>query len=267
MGPQHEGWAGGGLQTNTGGAAPTAAVLVTVLLLLLPAGGDSVEYGYRGRRPIVCDTKTTCAPTAGPSTSPSVTPTRKPSTAPTPAPTPAPAPQSWTGALVTSNCVYAGYDYAIDVYWSCGSEQWDRPLRLHTYKRHSYSDRAVFADQLITMRGGGQLWFDSYSTPRCVVADSAGDLQLSTSSGACTRFALSATATAGRYELKSGNRCVVITTSCGNRGWTGGRECGGVLHMYLPIRLQACSPATTTTFWISTQADYCASEYPGSSCF
>ena len=210
---------------------------------------------------------TTPPPSLDPTPSPTPAPTPPPTRPPTLGPTPAPVPQSWTGALVTAGCVYEGYEYAIDVYWSCGSEQWGQPLRLHTYKRHAYPDRAIFADQLITMRSGGQLWFDSYSTPRCVAVDSAGELQLRTWGGACTSFVLSSAATAGQYELKSGGRCVVITANCWDRGWTGGRECGGVLHMYLPIQLQACSATTTTTFRISTQADYCAGEFPGSGCF
>ena len=77
------------------------------------------------------------------------------------------------GALVTSDCLFDNdYAYAIDIYWSCGDERFNNPLRLHTFKRHSRSHKMVFRDQLVTFRDN-QLWFDAYNIPRCIEIDGA----------------------------------------------------------------------------------------------
>ena len=81
------------------------------------------------------------------------------------------------GALVTRDCLFQNdYAYALDILLSCGSERFNADLRLHTFKRHARADRRVFNDQLVTYRSGGQLWFDEYSTPRCVQVQTNGSL-------------------------------------------------------------------------------------------
>lgn len=92
------------------------------------------------------------------------------------------------GALVTSDCLFEGYTYAIDILLSCGDERFDDVLRLHTFKRHSHDHSKIFNDQLITYKNR-QLWFDAYDIPRCIEI-SNNKLYLSTSENECSNFEL-----------------------------------------------------------------------------
>ena len=55
-----------------------------------------------------------------------------------------------SGALITSNCMYESYTYAVDILLSCGDERFDEVLRLHTFKRHAWEHKKVFRDQIRT---------------------------------------------------------------------------------------------------------------------
>ena len=93
-----------------------------------------------------------------------------------------------SGAVVTSNCMYEGYAYAIDILLSCGDERFDEVLRLHTFKQHAWEHSRIFRDQKLTYRDEN-LWFDDYQTPRCVSID-GNRWFLSTQEASCTQFAL-----------------------------------------------------------------------------
>ena len=66
------------------------------------------------------------------------------------------------GALVTTDCMFGDYPYAVDILLSCGDERFGEALRLHTFKRHAHDHRTIFADQRLTYRDD-RLWFDGYA--------------------------------------------------------------------------------------------------------
>lgn len=136
----------------------------------------------------------------------------------------------------------------------------------------------VFNDQLITMRDGGQLWFDAYATPRCIYTSSSGGFKLTTSASSCATFTLlplagTASSDASQYYMLQNaatGTCTTIDAACSNRADTGGKECGKVRHMYLPLSLGSCSDGTAAAFRIETEADGCsagATEWPNKKCF
>ena len=86
-------------------------------------------------------------------------------------------PGDFEGAVVTEDCMYEDYPYAVDILLSCGSERFGSELRLHTFKRHSHDHGRVFNDQRIAHRSQ-QLWFDGYSQPRCIRFTDDGRLML-----------------------------------------------------------------------------------------
>ena len=154
-----------------------------------------------------------------------------------------------------------------DVFCSCGSERFGNALRLHTFKRHSLNHELVFADQLITYRNK-YLWFEEYSTPRCISID-GGELYLHTSSSNCDEFQLDGNS--GSFEIRhesSGNCITLDGSDCKDDQSTGGRECGGVDHRFLPLGMGSCDDALSFRF--EDKAEDCTNgedEYPGSSCF
>ena len=169
------------------------------------------------------------------------------------------------GALVTSDCRFEDYSYAIDILLSCGSERFADELRLHTFKRHSHSHQRVFNDQRLTYRDG-QLWFDAYATPRCVKVDPDGRLFLATSAADCASVVFAPHEGGHLIQDTQSGLCVVLGESeCDAHRSTGGQECGGVDHRYLPLRMGDCTDALAFAF--SSQAASCADEYPQAACF
>ena len=169
------------------------------------------------------------------------------------------------GALITSDCLYGTYTYAIDILLSCGNERLDDELRLHTFKRHSYAHKKIFNDQRITYRGQ-HLWFDSYTSPRCVWTDNQGRFYLSTDADDCAHFTFIADGTGYLLQDIDSGKCAGLGgTVCSDHQWTGGDECGGVDHRYLPLRLGDCADGLRFSF--ASVAEACADEYPESYCF
>lgn len=169
------------------------------------------------------------------------------------------------GAIVTADCTFRDYEYAIDILLSCGDERFGEELRLHTFKRHAHDHRKVFNDQRLTHRDG-QLWFDGYSTPRCVVIDTRGRLQLSTDAERCAPLVFQPQGDGHRLAEASGGRCAGLASgSCDDHASTGGRECGGISHRYLPLAMGPCSSALTFRF--EADAGACDGEYPRDACF
>ncbi|KAL7547599.1 hypothetical protein ACHAWF_010885 [Thalassiosira exigua] len=211
-------------------------------------------------------------PSRRPSEGPTGEPTREPSATPTQRPTPKVATlfDGESGAIVTTDCLFLDYGYAIDIYWSCGSERFGNPLRLHTFKRHSRGHGLVFADQKITHRDG-ILWFEEYDTPRCISVR-GGDLVLRTSASQCDEFILEGSE--GGFEIRQAvtGDCVTLGTSpfgdCNDDRSTGGSECGGVDHRFLPLGMGSCDRALEFRF--ERRAEDCtngADEYPSPDCF
>ena len=168
------------------------------------------------------------------------------------------------GAWITSDCVYEDYSYAIDILLSCGDEVFGEELRLHTFKRHAHTHGKVFNDQLLTHRDD-QLWFDAYETPRCVTT-SNNRMFLSTSASQCTAFDLIDNQDGFFIQERDSEKCVTLGNAiCDSHQWTGGRECGGIDHRYLPIVMDSCDNALS--FRVATAADSCNGEYPEAECF
>jgi hypothetical protein len=169
------------------------------------------------------------------------------------------------GAWVTTDCTYKGYGYAMDILLSCGSERFDEPLRLHTFKRHSRPHAKVFSDQRITTRDE-RLWFDAYEPARCVRVAGDGSLTLASRSSECVRFRWDETKGGARLVDAESGQCASLGDAvCTDDRWTGGRECGGVDHRYLPLKMADCS--TALTFAWRASAETCADEYPSEDCF
>ena len=98
-------------------------------------------------------------------------------------------PETRQGAIVTADCLFGDYPYAIDILLSCGSEETGAPLRLHTFKRHAHDHRLVFNDQRITYREG-LLWFDTYRPALCLAVSDDAQLRLVSEENDCTSFTL-----------------------------------------------------------------------------
>ena len=152
-----------------------------------------------------------------------------------------------SGALVTYDCLFENdYPYAIDIYWSCGDERFNNALRLHTFKRHSYEHRKIFADQLLQYFNK-RLWFKEYNPPRCIAVDEeSGRLTLRTAPQECNEFQFlldgddldGSTPTPSAYiQEVSTEQCLTLGTgvTCNDDRSTGGSECGGVDHRFLPL--------------------------------
>lgn len=175
--------------------------------------------------------------------------------------------EGMSGALVTSDCLFQDYAYAIDIFWSCGDERFNNPLRLHTFKRHSYQHQLIFADQLITYRNH-YLWFEEYSRPRCISVGDDGELMLETSESDCNEF-IFVSNNAYIQDAATGE-CITLGegVSCEDDRSTGGSECDGVDHRYLPLAMGPCDNALAFEF--QSIAEDCSNgenEYPGNSCF
>lgn len=169
------------------------------------------------------------------------------------------------GALVTTDCLYEDYEYAVDILLSCGAERFGEPLRLHTFKRHALDHGRVFNDQLLAHRDG-RLWFDAYTPPRCVRVDASGRLVLSADPSACTAVVFAPAEEGHWLQDASTGRCAGLgTAACSDHRSTGGRECGGVDHRYLPLSMGDCSEALAFRF--VSEARACAGEYPADACF
>ena len=169
----------------------------------------------------------------------------------------------YQGALITSNCLFEDYTYAIDILLSCGDERFDDELRLHTFKRHSLEHAKVFNDQLLTYRNT-QLWFDAYETPRCIAIRN-NKLYLSTTTSQCSDFELLGEQ---QYLIKAVDtgQCITLgISSCDQHQSTGGRECGGIDHRYLPLVMDQCTDALEFRF--ATSSESCGDEYPEDECF
>ena len=169
------------------------------------------------------------------------------------------------GAIVTSDCIYEGYAYAIDILLSCGDERFDEVLRLHTFKQHAWEHNRVFRDQKLTYRDQN-LWFDDYQIPRCVSID-GNRLFLSTQEAFCTTLALDFQED-GIFVIRdtTTEQCATLgEVQCDEHEWTGGRECGGIDHRYLPLVMGNCDSALLFRF--ETEAASCSNEYPEEACF
>ena len=169
------------------------------------------------------------------------------------------------GALVTADCIFEGYSYAIDILLSCGIEQFGDALRLHTFKKHAYEHRKVFSDQLLTYREG-QFWFDAYDPPLCVQTNSDQQLELAEQAQACSTFDLIEDGQAFIIQNRKSGLCAGLSSfSCDSHRSTGGSECGGVSHRYLPLVFGDCDDALHFTW--RYQVDVCTNEYPTDACF
>ena len=76
-----------------------------------------------------------------------------------------------------------------------------------------------------------------------------------------TQFTIQTSGIAECVTLGSG-------TNCNDDRSTGGRECGGVDHRYLPLRIGYCSEALV--FQFESRAEDCTNgrtEYPDNQCF
>ncbi|MEE2755423.1 MAG: hypothetical protein VYA30_02125 [Myxococcota bacterium] len=170
-----------------------------------------------------------------------------------------------SGALVTRDCEYRTYPYAVDILLSCGDERFGQMLRLHTFKRHAHGHRRVYNDQLITYRDQ-RLWFDAYDIARCVTIDNRGRMGLSIEAARCARLDLVQNANGFLIRESSANRCAGLgTAQCDDHQFTGGRECGGVQHRYLPIVMGDCNSALQFRF--EARADFCEGFLPEPACF
>jgi hypothetical protein len=177
-------------------------------------------------------------------------------------------------ALVTSDCLFdEDYPYAIDTHWSCGDEQFDKPLRLHTWKRHSHSHQRIFADQLVTYRENGGLWFDAYSIPRCIQVIGQ-ELFVTAAAEACSTFGFLPNMDSNSYRIQqaSTGRCMGLGTdaTCESDRSTGGSECGGVDHRFLPLVMMEDCDSMALAFRLETKAQECNNnedELPRNSCF
>lgn len=168
------------------------------------------------------------------------------------------------GALVTGDCTYLDYEYAIDILLSCGDERFGQELRLHTFKRHAADHRAIFNDQRLTFRQG-QLWFDAYSPPRCVSVQ-GGRLMLGTDVTQCTGFVFLPIEGGGLLSDAESGQCAGLgDASCTSHQPTGGYECGGLQHRYLPLVMGDC--AAGLRFEFRGESESCPGEYPQASCF
>ena len=171
----------------------------------------------------------------------------------------------FSGALVTTNCMFQDYPYALDILLSCGNERFDAELRLHTFKRHSYPHQKVFNDQLLTYREG-QLWFDAYESPFCIRIDAQGRFQLTREPSRCAAIQLVEDKGTFRVvDVSSGSCATLEDAACGDHRGTGGYECGGISHRYLPLIMGACDVALEFTF--QDTAGSCSNEYPDDACF
>lgn len=169
------------------------------------------------------------------------------------------------GALVTADCIFEGYSYAIDILLSCGSEQFGDALRLHTFKKHAYDHRRVFNDQLLTYREG-QLWFDAYYPPLCVQTKSDHQLGLAEEAQECSTFDLIEDGQTFIIQNRNSGLCAGLSrSSCDSHRSTGGSECGGISHRYLPLVFGDCDDALNFTW--RYQVDVCTNEYPTDACF
>ncbi|CAB9516336.1 unknown protein [Seminavis robusta] len=226
---------------------------------------------------------TTSNSTSNSMTSNSITPTPTPSTAPS---TTYSLLEGMQGALVTRDCLFANgvyqYPYAIDIFWSCGDERFQEPLRLHTFKRHSRPHKLVFADQLLTYRDQQRLWFDAYNIPRCIRVmqdDDKNSLQVTSNADACASFDFLPILQSDNiqyYHIQeiSTGKCMGLGSGndCNSDESTGGSECGGVDHRFLPLVLMedSCNTNSALAFAFETQAQDCANnrqEFPANSCF
>ena len=168
------------------------------------------------------------------------------------------------GALITSDCLFEDYTYAIDILLSCGDERFDDELRLHTFKRHAHDHSKIFNDQMITYNNR-QLWFEEYDIPRCIEIRE-NKLYLSTSENQCSNFEL--VDAQQNYFIREVETETCITlgiSSCEQHQSTGGRECGGIDHRYLPIVMAQCTDALEFRF--ATSVESCSDEYPEDECF
>ncbi len=169
------------------------------------------------------------------------------------------------GALVTRDCLYRSYPYAIDIRLSCGAERFDQVLRLHTFKRHAHQHRSVFSDQRITVRDR-KLWFDGYPSRRCIQVNARGELILSMRAGRCAEFDLVQAGESVRIRDFSTGLCAGLgDASCDDHQFTGGLECGGVEHRYLPLVMGDCRDALQFSF--AGSVDFCDGELPEDACF
>ena len=169
------------------------------------------------------------------------------------------------GALVTSDCVFEGYPYAVDILLSCGSEEFGDALRLHTFKKHAYDHRSVFNDQLLTYRDG-RLWFDAYEPALCAQTNADQQLGLAEQSQACSTFDFIPEEQAFLIQNRNTGLCAGLgRSSCDSHRSTGGSECGGVAHRYLPLVFGDCADGLKFTW--RQQVDACEDEYPSDACF
>ena len=169
------------------------------------------------------------------------------------------------GALVTSNCQFEDYHYAVDILLSCGNERFNSELRLHTFKRHSYDHKQVFNDQRITFRNQ-HLWFDGYDTPRCIRVNNARQFVLATEAHGCASFALVGTQDSFSIADSDTGLCATLGgAACDAHQSTGGFECGGREHRFLPLTMADCARALQFRFENMTEG--CPNEFPQNDCF
>ena len=120
------------------------------------------------------------------------------------------------------------------------------------------------------------LFFDEYDTSRCVSIDDDGDLRLNSASSQCDEFNLVVSEENGNDEkfyiqLLSTGECFTMGdgVGCNDDRSTGGNECSGVDHRFLPLKMGSCNNQALS-FQFETKAEDCANgqnEYPSSSCF
>ena len=121
-------------------------------------------------------------------------------------------PGDFEGAVVTEDCTYEDYPYAVDILLSCGSERFGSELRLHTFKRPRHAHARVFNDQRLTHRDQ-QLWFDGYSQPRCIRFAADGRLVLESDGDRCSSVALNPANGGFRIAEPTTGRCAGLGTA------------------------------------------------------
>ena len=168
------------------------------------------------------------------------------------------------GALVTRIAPIAVTRMPSTFCYLRATNAWTAPATTHLQTAH-LSHTQIFNDQRLSVRDG-RLWFEAYEPPRCILVDEQGQLGLSTRSQACNRWRFLPHAGGFRLQHQTTAQCVGLgSTPCTAHRWTGGVECGGIEHRYLPLAMGACIDGLT--FQRQARVLGWANEYPDATCF
>ena len=107
---------------------------------------------------------------------------------------------------------------------------------------------------------------DARFRSRCAAQIQARALRERSPRYACSTFALRERD--GRFSIQaneSGFCAGLGEATCEQHRSTGGSECGGIDHRYLPLVFGDCGQALMFSF--TDEATFCEDEFPGQSCF